>query len=233
MVQLQPQGLGERVGRVLGRGVAAAALVDLDPGDRADDHDARVDARDRRAGSSALVTATTPITFDSNISRQRSSSASSSRLEPERAAGAVDDHVDPRQLVGERRDRVRVGDVERQRPPADLAPRAPRSARAAAPRRPSRSPSAASARTVASPIPLEAPVTSAIGLALDHSPRLTRGRRNRAAAGSGRKGQMSEQDAGEIGRGDPRAELPAREAREAAAALDRRAAAAAGCCPTT
>ena len=115
----------------------------------------------RSAGSSALVTRTTPSTFDSNISRQRVLVGLGERFEPERAAGAVDDCVDPRQPLGERLDRVRVGDVEAER-------RARRPPRRAASQRSSRraaatvsQPAAASARTVASPIPLEAPVTSA------------------------------------------------------------------------
>ncbi len=41
-------------------------------------------------------------------------------FEPERAPGAVDDRVDPRQPLGERLDRVRVGDVEAGGAPADL-----------------------------------------------------------------------------------------------------------------
>ena len=88
------------------------------------------------------------------------------RLEAERPAGVVDQDRDLRQRLGELGDGVWVGDVEAERAPADLAGDLLDTARGAWRRATTSKPAPASARTVAAPIPLLAPVTSATRLSL-------------------------------------------------------------------
>ena len=108
------------------------------------------------------MTRTTPSTFASYISRHTSRSASAACSRSSAPPGAVDDRVELGDLGGHRGDRVGIGDVEGDRPPADLLgqlrQRSTRRAAAIVSK-----PRAASRRTVAAPIPLLAPVTRAIG----------------------------------------------------------------------
>ena len=168
--QLEAQRLRDRVGGVLGGRVAAAALVDLDPGDRADDHDRAAPSRARSAGSSAFVTRITP--GDVRLPHLRascSSSASAIGSSPSAPPALWTITSTLGSSSASAADRVRIGDVE-------LAAPARRPPRRAASQRSSRraaatvsKPAAASARTVAAPIPLEAPVTSAIRRSLNGS----------------------------------------------------------------
>ena len=73
------------------------------------------------AGSSALVTRSVPSTLVSYICCHSSTSACGHRLQAERAAGVVDEHVHP--VAGGRHepgDVVVAGDVARDGHPADL-----------------------------------------------------------------------------------------------------------------
>ncbi len=84
------------------------------------------------------------------------------RLEPERAAGAVDDDVEPVDLAASSATESGSATSRREaRPPTSPASSSQRSSRRAAAI--VSNPAAASARTVAAPIPLEAPVTRATG----------------------------------------------------------------------
>ena len=94
-----------------------------------------------------MVTRATPSTFDSNISIQLLVVELRDRLQPEGAAGAVDDEVEPLDRRGQLVDRRLVGDVERAaaRPPTSAASASQRSSRRAAAI--VSNPAAASART--------------------------------------------------------------------------------------
>ena len=172
--QLEPQRLRERMDRVLGRRVPAATQVHLDPGDRAEDDDLRVDPA-RRAGSSAFVTRITPATFDSHISRHCSSSASSTGSRPS-APPALWTIRSTCGSAGPSSATESGSATSRRiaRPPTSAASASQRSRRRAADT--VSKPAAARARTVAAPIPLEAPVTRAIRLRCALTRRRLRGR---------------------------------------------------------
>ena len=148
-------------GGVLGCGVATTALVDDPAGRRADHDDVPAPALDQR-GQQRLRHAQRAEDVDLVHPRQ-SAIGRRDRLHAERATGVVDQHVAVGHRGRERRHRVRP----RSRRASTAADRRARSAAAvepvhAAPPRPRRSPRAASRRAVAAPIPLLAPVTTAV-----------------------------------------------------------------------
>ena len=116
----------------------------------------------RMCGRQRRVIRISPATFVSSTVCSSSSVESVERVAPESEAGVVDEDVDPAaelldRLPARSRGAARdVGDVEREREvrldPARDAARRPRRAR----------PPRGAPRTIAAPIPLDAPVTTAV-----------------------------------------------------------------------
>jgi hypothetical protein len=122
--QLQPQGADDRFLGVLGCRVAGAAAIYLEGGDAGHDDDvalARGDqARQQGAGHPHRPQHVRLVHRPPQLLVGRAD-----RVEPEGAAGAVDQHVAGRRLGGEGGDRVGVGHIQRDRLAADLGGQLP------------------------------------------------------------------------------------------------------------
>ena len=117
--ELKAKRAGERVDGMLGSGVARAAGVDLDSGNRADHDDVPTSAPlERRQEGLRHALDAQDIRFE-HLEPLRFVRLGH-RLEAQRPARGVDDHVDLVKRGGERLDRRRVGDVELDRFAANL-----------------------------------------------------------------------------------------------------------------
>ena len=180
-----PQRLAQRGEPVLGRDVAAAALVGPAAGGRAGQHDLAGAAGDAAAGSSACTVRTRPRTLTSYVRRPGVDVGRLHRRQVERAAGVGDEQRAVGHRVGELLDRARVGDVEGLR--ADARGLRGELAEAVEPAGGGDDLPAVRGqpRAVAAPMPLLAPVTTAVRAARGCSCREACRRAPRVAPGAG------------------------------------------------
>ena len=170
------------VGAVLGGGVAAAALVGDAARGRAESPP-RPSPVARSAGSSAWVTRTRPSTLTSYIRAQSSTSASATGSRPN-APPALLTSTSQRGPTAAASASTDAASVTSQATAgaADLLGQRRRAGPRGGRRATTSKPSAASARAVAAPMPLLAPVTTAVARSWPHSP--CTGRTGRSAIGS-------------------------------------------------